>query len=406
MFNVEEIRKEFPILERKVNNNKLCYLDNSASAQKPRVVIEELKSFYQNEYSNVHRGLHLLSNMATDKFENVRNKIGKFLGAKSAEEIVFTSGSTEGLNLIAFGWAEKNLKRGDEIIISVMEHHANIVPWHFLRKKIGIVIKWVEPNKDGSLPSDSVIENITEKTKLISLTQMSNVFGSIVDVKTICKIAHKKNIPVVIDGSQAAVHMKINVSDIDCDFYVVTGHKLYGPSSSGTVFIKKERMKEMQPFMGGGSMIKSVQREMVEYNSFPHMFEAGTPNISEIIGLGKAIDFISDLGLDNIANYELKLKNYCVDEFKKLSWLNIQGTHKNKGCIFSFTIDGNGHPHDISTLLDSKGIAVRAGHHCCQPLMDHLGLSATCRASFALYNTEEEVSKLLNGLKFCHEIFN
>ena len=406
MYNVNEIRKEFPILSRKINNYDLCYLDNSASAQKPSLVLNELNNFYKNEYSNVHRGLHLLSNKATDKFENVRNKISTFLGANNSEEIVFTSGSTEGLNLIASGWAENNLKKGDEILLSVMEHHANIVPWHFLREKIGVVLKWVEPNEDGSLPSNKIFDKISDKTKLICVTHMSNVFGTIVDVKAICKKASKLNIPVVVDGSQAAVHMKIDVTDINCDFYVITGHKLYGPSGSGAVYISKKRMNEMRPFMGGGSMIKNVKKDYVEYNNIPYIFEAGTPNISEIIGLGKAIDFISSLGFNNISKYEENLKNYCIDEFEKYSWIKLQGTSKNKGCIFSFTLDGNGHPHDISTLLDSKGIAVRAGHHCCQPLMDHLGLSATCRASFALYNTQEEVDKLVEGLKFCYDVFN
>ncbi len=406
MYDVKEVRREFPILQREVNKKPLCYLDNGASAQKPRVVIEAIKTAYESEYANVHRGLHYLSNLATDNFEAVREKIKIFLGAKKSEEVVFTSGSTEGLNLVSYGWAMQNLRAGDEIILSVMEHHANIVPWHFLRERIGISLKWVEPETDGSLPAKKVCDAVSKDTKLIAITHMSNVFGSVVDVKAICEYASKKSICVVVDGSQAAVHMPINVQDLGCDFYTITGHKLYGPSGTGALFIKKDRIEEMRPFMGGGSMIKNVSKDLVEYNIAPHKFEAGTPGIAEMIGFGTALDFISSTGIENIRKYESELTNYAMDKLTALNWLNIQGETEEKGAIFSFTISGHGHPHDISTILDSRGIAVRAGHHCCQPLMSHMNVSATCRASFGMYNTFQEVDKLVDGLKFCNELFN
>jgi len=406
MFDVKEIREEFPILSKRVHNKPLCYLDNGASAQKPQRVLDAINRTYSSEYANVHRGLHFLSNTATDRFEEVREKIQGFLGAKSSDEIVFTSGTTEGINLISHGWAENNLSEGDEIILSVMEHHANIVPWHFLRVKKGIVLKWVEPRSDGSLPAEDILKAVTPNTKLIAITHMSNVLGSIVDVKTVCKSKLTKNIPVLIDGSQAAVHMKINVCDIGCDFYTITGHKLYGPSGSGAVYIAKDRMEEMQPFMGGGSMIDEVKLDTVTFNVAPHKFEAGTPGIVEMIGLGAAIDFIQDIGMDNISEHEIELTNYAQVELDQLSWLSIQGSCQGKGAIFSFNMEGLAHPHDISTILDRKGVAVRAGQHCAQPLMDHLGVKASCRASFAMYNSQSEVDILVKSLKDCYEMFS
>ena len=406
MFDINEIREEFPILTKKVHSKTLCYLDNGASAQKPQKVLDVINNTYAAEYANVHRGLHFLSNAATDKFEAVRGKLQSFLGAEFLDEIVFTSGTTEGVNLISHGWGEHNLSMGDEIILSVMEHHANIVPWHFLREKIGIVLKWVEPRFDGSLPARDILDAITPHTKLIAITHMSNVLGSVVDVKKVCKSPLTANIPVLIDGSQAAVHMQVNVKDIGCDFYAVTGHKLYGPSGSGAVYIARERMEEMQPFMGGGSMINEVKRDSVSFNVAPHKFEAGTPGIVEMIGLGAAIDFMQDVGLDNIRQHERDLTTYAQTEFQKLEWLLIQGSSKGKGAIFSFNIEGLAHPHDISTILDRKGVAVRAGHHCAQPLMDHLGITASCRASFAMYNSKSEVDILIEGLKDCYTMFN
>ena len=405
MYDVSEVRKDFPILSRTVHGKPLVYLDNGASSQKPQVVIDAVTKGYAEEYANVHRGLHFLSNLATDKYEAVRGTIRRFLNAPSEEEVLFTTGSTHGLNLVSYGWGVENLKAGDEILLSVMEHHANIIPWHFLRERYGVVLKWVEPAADGSLSAESVIDAITDKTKLIAITHMSNVLGTVVDVKTICHAARASGIATCIDGSQATVHMPVDVADIGCDFYAITGHKLYGPSASGAIFIRKERMAEMRPFMGGGDMIADVTRDAVSYNVPPHKFEAGTPGIVQIIGLGVALDYMMDLGMDNIAAHEASLRAYAEEKLGGLNWLNIQGNAPDKGAIFSFTMAGGAHPHDISTIVDQKGIAVRAGHHCAQPLMQHLGVSATCRASFGLYNTVEEVDKLVEALELCHELF-
>ncbi len=405
MYDVSEVRKDFPILSRSVHQKPLVYLDNGASSQKPQAVIDAVTKGYAEEYANVHRGLHFLSNLATDKYEAVRGTIKRFLNAPSEEEVLFTTGSTEGLNLVSYGWGVENLKAGDEILLSVMEHHANIVPWHFLRERHGVVLKWVEPAADGSLSAEAVIDAITDKTRLIAITHMSNVLGTVVDVKTICHEARARGIATCIDGSQATVHMPVDVSDIGCDFYAITGHKLYGPSASGAIFIRKARMDEMRPFMGGGDMINEVTRDAVSYNVPPHKFEAGTPGIVQMIGLGVALEYMMGLGMENIAAHEASLRDYARDKLSGLNWLNVQGNAPDKGAIFSFTMAGGAHPHDISTIVDQKGIAVRAGHHCAQPLMQHLGVSATCRASFGLYNTVEEVDKLVEALELCHELF-
>lgn len=406
MYDINEIRNEFPILKKKIHNKPLCYLDNGASAQKPRVVLDAINKAYSSEYANVHRGLHFLSNTVTDRFESVREKLQKFLGAEHSDEIVFTSGTTEGINLISYGWGQNNLHEGDEIILSIMEHHANIVPWHFLRERKGVILRWVEPRSDGSLPAEDILGAITANTKLIAITHMSNVLGSVVDVAKICNSTMTKNIPVLVDGSQAAVHTNINVKNIGCDFYTVTGHKLYGPSGSGAIYISRSRMNEMTPFMGGGSMISEVKRNSIKLNSVPHKFEAGTPGIVEMIGLGAAIDFMHDVGIENIKEYELALTKYANEQLNNLEWLSLQGNAENKGAIFSFTMNGIAHPHDLSTLLDLKGVAVRAGQHCAQPLMDHLGIDSSCRASFAMYNSETEVDVLVEGLKYCYKMLN
>lgn len=404
MYDVNEIRKDFPILSRTVNGKPLVYFDNGASAQKPQVVIDAVTKAYSEEYSNVHRGLHTLSNLATDNYETVRTKLQTFLGAEHPEEIIFNSGTTEGINMVSSSWAAPRMEAGDEIILSVMEHHANIVPWHFLRERQGVVIKWVETDADGALDAQAVIDAITPKTKLIAITQMSNVLGTVVDVKTICTAARERGVAVLVDGSQSCVHMPVNVQDIGCDFFAITGHKLYGPTSSGALYIRKERHDEMRPFMGGGDMIKTVERDIVTYNTAPHKFEAGTPGIVQMIGLGAAIDYMHGIGLKNIAAHEASLRDYAVQKLSKFNWLNIQGRTADKGAIFSFTLEGAGHPHDISTIIDQRGIAVRAGHHCAQPLMQHLGVSATARASFGMYNTPEEIDKLADALSFCYEI--
>lgn len=405
MYDVAKIRADFPILSRQVNGKPLVYLDNGASAQKPQAVIDAVTQAYSQEYANVHRGLHYLSNLATDKYEAVRGIIARFLNAKTEDEIVLNSGTTEGINMVAYGWAMPRMKAGDEIILSVMEHHANIVPWHFLRERQGVVLKWVDVDATGALDPQAVLDAISPKTKLVAITQCSNVLGTMVDVKTITEDAHAKGVPVLVDGSQGSVHTPVDVQDIDCDFYAITGHKLYGPSGSGAIYCKSERMAEMQPFIGGGDMIKEVSKDSVVYNDPPMKFEAGTPGIVQTIGLGVALEYLMDLGMDNIAAHEASLRDYAMQKFSGLNWMQIQGTTQDKAAIFSFTLDGAAHAHDISTILDKKGVAVRAGHHCAGPLMDHLGVTATCRASFGLYNTTEEIDKLVEALELAHELF-
>jgi cysteine desulfurase / selenocysteine lyase len=405
MYDVDKIRADFPILSREVNGKPLVYLDNGASAQKPRVVIDAMTRAYEAEYANVHRGLHFLSNLATDKYESVRGIVARFLGAPDPDEIVFSTGTTEAINLISYGWAAPRMAAGDEIVLSVLEHHANIVPWHFLRERQGVVLKWVEPELDGSLDPQKVIDAIGPKTRLVAVTQMSNVTGTRVDVAAICKAARAKGVPVLVDGSQGAVHGPVSVMDMGCDFYAITGHKLYGPSGSGAIWIAKERMAEMRPFLGGGDMIREVSREAVSYADPPMKFEAGTPGIVQQIGMGVALEYLMALGMEAVASHEAALRDYAEARFKGLNWINIQGTAKNKGAIFSFTLEGAAHAHDISTVLDKKGVAVRAGTHCAMPLMQHLGVNATCRASFGLYNTKAEVDTLIEALELCHDLF-
>jgi cysteine desulfurase/selenocysteine lyase len=406
MYDTQKIRADFPILAREVNGKPLVYLDNGASAQKPQVVIDAVTTAYAMEYANVHRGLHYLSNLATEKYESVRGTIARFLGAGHEDEIVLNTGSTMGINTVAYGWAMPRMDAGDEIILSVMEHHANIVPWHFLRERQGVVLKWVDVDQDGNLDPQAVIDAISPKTKLIAVTQMSNVLGTRVDVKTICTAAQERGVPVLVDGSQGAVHGPVNVRDLGCDFYAITGHKLYGPSGSGAIYIKYERQAEMRPFIGGGDMIREVHKDAVLYNDPPMKFEAGTPAIVQTIGLGVALEYMMGVGMENIAAHENALRDYAREKLGALNWLHVQGNTADKGAIFSFTIDGAGHPHDISTILDKKGVAVRAGHHCAGPLMDHLGLTATCRASFAMYNTVEEVDALVDALHLAHDLLS
>jgi len=405
MYDVNTIRSDFPILSREVNGKPLVYLDNGASAQKPQVVIDAISRSYSHEYSNVHRGLHYLSNLATDQYESVRGTVARFLNAGNEDHIVFTSGTTEGINLVAYGWAMPNLQAGDEIILSVMEHHANIVPWHFLRERQGVVIKWVDVDAAGALDPQAVIDAITPRTKLIAVTQVSNVLGTVVDVKAITAGAHAKGVPVLVDGSQAAVHIPVDVQDIGCDFYAITGHKLYGPSGSGAIYINPDRMAEMRPFLGGGDMIREVTKDGITYNDAPMKFEAGTPGIVQTIGMGVALDYMMKIGMQNIAAHEASLRDYAVSRLSGLNWVQVQGTTPDKAAIFSFTLDGAAHAHDISTILDKKGVAVRAGQHCCGPLMQHLGQTATCRASFGMYNTNAEIDTLIEALELAHDLF-
>ncbi|AYF01409.1 cysteine desulfurase [Paracoccus yeei] len=400
-FDIEKVRADFPILSRQVNGKPLVYLDSGASAQKPRVVIDAITRAYEGEYANVHRGLHYLSNLATENYERVRGIIARFLNAPREDEVIFTSGSTEGINLVSYAWAAPRLQPGDEIVVSVLEHHANIVPWHFLRERQGVVLKWVEPEPDGSLPPEKVLAAVGPRTRLIAVTHMSNVTGTVVDVGA---IARATSVPVLADGSQAAVHMPVDLSTLGVDFYCITGHKLYGPSGSGAIWIRAERQAEMRPFMGGGDMIRTVTRDGIDYADPPLRFEAGTPGIVNQIGLGAALEYLMGLGMENVAAHERALRDRARDRLRSLNWLSVQGDSPDKGAIFSMTMQG-AHAHDISTILDKRGIAVRAGTHCAMPLMDFFGVSASARASFAMYNTEADVDALVDGLAFCRELF-
>lgn len=405
MFDVETVRRDFPILSRQVNGRPLVYLDNGASAQKPQVVIDAVMRAYTHEYANVHRGLHHLSMVATEAYEAVRGKLARFLNAGDEAEIIFTSGTTEAINLVAYGWAMPRMGPGDEIVLSVMEHHANIVPWHFLRERQGVALRWVEIGADGSLDPQRVLDAIGPRTRLVAITHMSNVLGTVVDLKAIAEGARARGVPVLADGSQAAVHMPVDVQALGVDFYAVTGHKLYGPSGSGGIYIRAARQAEMRPFLGGGDMIREVTRDTVTWNDPPHKFEAGTPGIVSQIGLGAALDYLTGLGMANIAAHERDLTAYAMARLKGLNWLKVHGAAPGRGGIFSFTMAGAAHAHDLSTILDKQGIAVRAGTHCAMPLMQHLGVGASCRASFGLYTTRAEVDALVAGLEFCHELF-
>ena len=397
MYDVGKIREQFPILAREVYGKPLVYLDNAASAQKPRVVIEAVESFYREEYANVHRGLHYLSNRATEAYEGVRAKIAGFLGAAHTDEIVFVRGATEAINLVAHSWLEPRIEPGDEIILSTMEHHANIVPWNFLRERCGAVLVWVEIDDAGNLDPSAIEAAVTDRTRMVAVTHMSNVLGTVVDIRAIADIARSRGVPLLVDGSQGCVHCPVGVTDLGCDFYCMTGHKLYGPTASGALYARRERLADMRPFMGGGDMIREVRRDRISYADPPLRFEAGTPNIAQTIGLGVALDFLTTLGIDRIAAHERHLADYAGQRLAEVEGLKVYGAARERGAIFAFNLAG-AHPHDVSTVIDRRGVAVRAGHHCAQPLMEQLGVTATCRASFGLYNTEAEVDALVEAL--------
>ncbi len=403
-YDVEAIRADFPILSREVHGKPLVYLDNGASAQKPRAVIDAVSHAYENEYANVHRGLHFLSNAATDAYEAARRKVRTFLNAPSDENIVFTGGTTEAINLVAYGWAMSHLKEGDEIVLSILEHHSNIVPWHFLRERQGVVLKWVDCDDEGGVSVEAVEAAMTDRTRLVAITHMSNVTGTVLDIKAICAMAHAKGVKVMVDGSQGAVHMPVDVQDLDCDFYCITGHKLYGPSGIGALYGKALALDAMQPFQGGGEMIEDVTLEGVTYNDPPHRFEAGTPPIVQAIGLGAALDYMESLGRDNIADHEADLRDYAREQLKKINALRMIGDVSDKGAIFSFELEGI-HAHDVSMVIDRAGVAVRAGTHCAQPLLKRFGTTSTCRASFGLYNTKQEVDVLVESLEKARKFF-
>ncbi|MVA70314.1 SufS family cysteine desulfurase [Agrobacterium vitis] len=405
IYDVEAVRKDFPILSRLVHGDKpLVYLDNGASAQKPQVVIDAISHAYSNEYANVHRGLHFLSNAATDAYEAAREKVRRFLNAGSVDEVIFTKSSTEAINTVAYGHGMKEIGEGDEILLTIMEHHSNIVPWHFLRERKGAKLVWVPVDDDGAFHIEEFEKRLTDRTKLIAVTHMSNALGTVVPVKEICRIARERGIPVLVDGSQAAVHMPVDVQDIDCDWYVMTGHKLYGPSGIGVLYGKMDRLRAMQPFMGGGEMIVDVTEDMVTYNDPPHRFEAGTPPIVQAIGLGHALDYIEGLGREAIAAHEADLTAYAHERLTAINSLRIFGNAPGKGAIFSFELKGI-HAHDVSMLIDRRGVAVRAGTHCAQPLLSRFGVTSTCRASFGLYNTREEIDALVEALDYAKTFF-
>jgi cysteine desulfurase/selenocysteine lyase len=403
-FPVEKIRADFPILAELIRNKPLVYLDNAASCQKPQAVIDSIVHLYSHDYANVHRGVHTLSVRSTDKFEGARTKVKDFINAASEKEIIFVRGATEGINLVAQTYGKTHIKAGDEILITAMEHHSNIVPWQMLCEQTGAILKVAPINLQGELIYDEFEKLIGDKTKLVSVVHMSNALGTINPVKEIIAAAHAKNIPVLLDGAQAIPHMAVDVRELDCDFYVFSGHKLYGPSGIGVLYGKQALLEAMPPYQGGGDMIRKVTFEETEYNVLPYKFEAGTPNIADVVGLGAAIDYLNAIGMDNIAAYEAELLDYATEKAKQIKGLRIIGEAEHKGAILAFVLDRI-HPHDIGTMLDSLGIAVRAGHHCAMPVMDFFKVPATARASFAMYNTKEEIDVLMKGIESLIEVF-
>ncbi len=404
-YDVARVREDFPALGMKVYGKPLVYLDNAASAQKPTAVLERLTHAYSYEYANVHRGLHFLANAATEAYEGARGKVAQFLKAGRPEEIIFTRNATEAINLVASSWGAPNIQAGDEIVISIMEHHSNIVPWHFLRERQGAVIKWVPVDDEGNFLIEEFEKLLSPKTKLVAITQMSNALGTIVPVKDVVKIAHARGIPVLVDGSQAAVHMDIDVRDIDCDFYVFTGHKVYGPTGIGVLYAKYDHLVAMRPYNGGGEMIREVAQDWVTYGDPPHKFEAGTPSIVQAIGLGAAIDYVNSIGKERIAAHEHDLLTYAHDRLREINSVRIIGTPRAKGPLVSFELKG-AHPHDVATVIDRGGIAVRAGTHCVMPLLERFNVTATCRASFGMYNTREEIDTLAQALIKAQDLFS
>lgn len=404
MYDIYQIRKDFPILSREVYGKPLVYLDNSATTQKPRIVVDAIANEYYSENANVHRGVHFLSQQATELHESARAKIAKFLNASSPSEIVFTRGATEGLNLVASSFGEAFLKEGDEVIISAMEHHSNIVPWQLLEMRKGIKIKVIPITEDGELRVDEYEKLFDERTKLVSVTHVSNVLGTVNPVKELATIAHSHNVPILIDGAQSVPHIKVDVRDMDCDFYAFSGHKIYGPTGIGALYGKAEWLEKLPPYQGGGEMIKNVHFGHTEFEDAPLKFEAGTPDYVGSHSLATAIDYVESLGLDNIAAHEHELLEYATKRLESIPGMRIFGKAKNKSAVISFVV-GNIHPLDLGTLLDRLGIAIRTGHHCAQPLVESLGVQSVARASFGLYNTSKEVDALFNGIERVMKMF-
>ena len=403
--NISEIKKDFPIFDNKVQNNDLVYLDSANSAQKPKAVIDRVYDFYTKEFSNVGRSVHYLAVAATNLYENTRSSVQKYINAIDKNEIVFTKGATEAINLVANTFGQKHLNEGDEVLITELEHHSNYVPWHFLRKSKKIKIEFAEVNNDGEVTLESIEKKITSKTKIIAITHLSNVTGAILPVKEIVSLAHSKGIPVLVDGCQGAPHLKLDMQDLDCDFYAISGHKMYGPTGIGILYAKKKWLEDLPPYQGGGGMISEVKKTGISYGELPNKYEAGTMATAQVIAFNESIKFLEKIGIENIEKHEKDLLNYAIEVLRKNNSINIVGNPSKKGGVISFTVEGI-HPHDIATILDEDGVAIRAGHHCCQILHEKLGLSATARASFGVYNTKDDIDQLSESLNKCKKIFN
>ena len=399
--NLSNIKKEFPIF----NNKNLVYLDSANSSQKPQSVIDRINDFYSNEFSNVGRSVHALSIAATNNYENTRVSVQKYINAKNKDEIVFTKGATEAINLVASTFGQKYLKEGDEVLLTELEHHSNYVPWHYLRNLKGVKIKFAEVNDDGEVSVESIEKKITSKTKIIAVTHLSNVTGAILPIKEITKLAHSKGIPVLIDGCQGAPHLKLDMQDLDCDFYTISCHKMYGPTGLGILYAKKKWLEELPPYQGGGGMIKEVKKDSISYGDLPNKYEAGTMATAQVVGFDQSIKFLEKIGMNNVIKHEKELMDYGQEVLRKNNAVKLIGNPKNKGAVLSFTIEGI-HPHDIATILDEDGVAIRAGHHCCQILHETLGMAATARASLGIYNTKEDIDRLNSSINKCKKIFN
>ena len=404
VYDIDAIRADFPILAERPYGKPLAYLDNAASAQKPRAVIERLTHFYEHEYANVHRGLHFLANASTEAYEGARETVRRFLNAESTDEIIFTRGANEALNLVAAAFCEAHIGEGDEIILSLMEHHSNIVPWHFLRERKGAVLKWLEVDDDGRFDVEALEKLFTKRTKIVTLTHMSNVLGAPTPIADVARISHAHGVPLCVDGSQGAVHLDVDVQALDADFYVLTGHKLYGPTGIGALYGKRKWLEALPPYAGGGEMIETVTLDAVTYNAPPHRFEAGTPPIAQAVGLGAALDYMERLGREAIRAHEAGLTAYAHQRLSRIDGLKIYGQAPDKGPILSFDMTA-AHAHDIATVIDRSGVAVRAGTHCAMPLLARFGVTSTCRASFALYNTREEIDRLAEALEKARSLF-
>ena len=402
--NIENIKSQFPIFSQKINGKPLVYLDSSNSSQKPISVINRLNDFYKNEFSNIGRSIHSLAVNATNKFEETRMSVKNFINAKSKDEIIFTKNATESMNLVATTFGQQNIEKGDEILVTELEHHSNYVPWHFLRERKGAIIKFAPINEDGDIIIDELKKLITSKTKIVAVTHLSNVTGTIVPIKEIVEIAHKKNVPVLVDGCQAVPHIKVDVTDLDCDFYAFSGHKVYGPTGVGVLYAKKKWLEKLPPYIGGGAMISEVKKDKIVYASPPEKYESGTMPTAEVIAFKESIKFMESIGIDNLIKHEDEIKNYTLEKLRKINSVKIIGNPKNKAGVIAFTIQGI-HPHDIATILDDDGVAIRAGHHCCQILHEKLNLTATARASIGVYNNKDDIDMLCKAIENCKKIF-